>query len=389
MLQAMNMLMLNWKDIRNPAAGGAEVLAFSLARRLVRDGHQIVVFSRQYPGGVSEEQLDGITIKRRGSPLSVYARAAQYYRSLAVKPDLVLEMINTLPWQTPLYVPRNRRLAFVNQLAKEVFLYELPWPLSHLAYAFERVLYAPYRRTHILCSTQSTRKELGTFGIPAENVHVFPLGIDHDIHRPGLKKSVSPLFVFVGRLVRMKRADLCVCAFDVVRQKYPAAKLVIVGRGPQETKLQQLIAERRLENHVSLLHHDQHFLISANQQRQKVEIMQEAWALLLPSVKEGWGMVVTEAAACGTPAIVSNVTGLRDTTVHDKTGLVMSANPSPEELAAAIIRMIAEPGLRETLSAGARQWSLLFHGEASYQAFREILETHLQQRGPPASLRHQ
>ncbi len=376
----VNILILNWKDIRNPEAGGAEVVVFHLARRLVRDGHRVTVFTRAYPGCAPAETLDGIRVIRRGSRLSVYLHAFRYYHSLPEKPDLVLDMVNTLCWFTPFYVPATKRLLYVNQLAKEVLLFELPAPLSWLAYGLERLQFLPYRNTDTLCFSESTKADLATVGIPRRRTRIFPLGIDHARYVLGKKKSAFPLFVFVARLVKMKRADLCIRAMAIVCARHQDSRLVLVGRGPDEDRLQRLIADLDLRQRVSLLHREPNFLSGRENQEQmenqeqKVRLMQEAWALLLPSVKEGWGMVVTEAAACGTPAIVSNVTGLRDAVRNNVTGLVLSPSPSPQELAGAMLQVIEDPLLRRSLSEGARAWSTHFDWETSARRFKEILD---------------
>ena len=105
----------------------------------------------------------------------------------------------------------------------------------------------------------------------------------------------------------------------------------------------------------------------------KVTLMQATWAIIVPSVKEGWGMVVTEAASCGTPAIVSNVTGLRDSVVHNKTGIILSTNPTPQELADTMLILIKDIRFRKKLEKGAISWSKKFSWESSYAAFKKLL----------------
>ena len=110
-----------------------------------------------------------------------------------------------------------------------------------------------------------------------------------------------------------------------------------------------------------------------NDKDAKINLMQNAWALVFPSVKEGWGMTVSECAACGTPAIVTGVTGLRDSVVKDKTGLVVSKNPTDKELARAMIKIIENDKLRKKLSKNAISWSKKFTWDESYRGFKKIL----------------
>ncbi len=363
----MNALILNWKDIKNPDVGGAEIILYELSKRLVREGHTVTWFCRSFKGAKPEETIDGIRIIRRGNRFTVYWEAYKYYRSLSVKPDKVLDCVNTICWQTPLYVPKEKRIAYVNQLAKEVFFYELPPILSYIAYVLEPLEYLTYRDTKFLCYSESVKKDITTFGIPETNISTFPIGIDHNRYKPG-KKSRDPLFLFVARLTAMKRPDLCVEAMRIVVQKYPTAKLAIVGYGPMEKKLHDMIQTHKLEKNVYVVNKD-HLFFDTDPKDQKVKLMQQAWALLLPSVKEGWGMVVTEAAACGTPGIVTKVTGVQDSVLHGKTGVHISSEPSAGELAESMLLLISDGKKLLSLSHAAKKYSDTFEWETSFRIF--------------------
>jgi glycosyltransferase involved in cell wall biosynthesis len=270
-----------------------------------------------------------------------------------------------------LYVPKKNRLCYVNQLAKEVLFYELPPVISHVSYLLESLEYQTYRHTQFLCYSDSVKKDLRDFGIHSENVSTFPIGIDHARYIPG-KKSKDPLFVFVARLTPMKRPDLCIEAMRIVIRTYPKAKLALVGYGPMEGPLERMIHAYALEQSVFLVNKDALFF-HVTPKDKKVTLMQQAWALVLPSVKEGWGLVVTEAGACQTPAIVTNVTGLRDSVLPDTTGIFLSANPSAHELARAMIHIIEDASYRKKLSVGARTYSLTFTWDTSYDKFYEAI----------------
>jgi glycosyltransferase involved in cell wall biosynthesis len=368
----MDILILNWKDIKNPDVGGAEIILYELAKRLVREGHTVTWFCRMFDGGNVTETYDGINIVRRGNRFSVYWEAYRYYRSLKHKPDKVLDCVNTICWQTPLYVPREKRIAYVNQLAKEVFFYELPPVISHIAYALEPIEYLTYRTTQFLCYAKSVKKDLATFGIPEGNISLFPIGIDHARYNPG-KKSPYPLFLFVARLARMKRPDLCIHAMRLVIRRHPDAKLAIVGYGPMERQLAEMIRSYRMTGSVSLVNKDALFFDKTPKDK-KVTLMQQAWALLLPSVKEGWGMVISEAAASGTLSIVTRVTGLMDSVTDGRTGIMLSANPTPDELAAAMERVIADTEGRHAMEKQALSAVAALTWEKSYDKVRGYLK---------------
>lgn len=368
----MEILVLNWKDVKNPQVGGAEIIAFEFAKRLVKEGHKVTFFSRSFSNCLKEEILDGVKIVRRGNRLSVYLQAFLYYRSLKCKPDRVIDMVNTICWQTPLYVPEKNRIAYVNQLAKEVLFYELPWYLAYPAYFLEALEYQSYKNTKFICYSESTKKDLLDFGINKDIVNVFSLGLDHDRYLPGLKKDKNPLFIFVARLVRMKRADICIMAMKKIVKQYPKARLAIIGNGPDEERLSRIVKELNLSKNVIFVNKN-NFFLKKDRMDIKVKLMQEAWCLLLPSVKEGWGMVVTEAAACGTPSIVSNVTGLRDSVLKNKTGLILSEKPSDKELSTAMIEIINNNILRDKMSKESVSWSKNFNWDKSYSEFKSFI----------------
>lgn len=370
----MDILILNWKDIKNPQAGGAEIIAFEFARRLVNEGHKVTFFSRAFSNCLKEEIIDGVKIIRRGNRFNVYIKAYFYYKSLKKKPQKAIDMINTICWQTPLYIDKKIRIAYVNQLAKEVLLYEFFWPLSFIAYLIEKFEYFTYRNTKFICYSKSTKEDLISFDIKEKNIGIFPLGVDHDRYRKIGNKSKDPLFVFVARLAKNKRADLCIRSMKKVIGKYPKAILYVLGNGSDEKRLQKLVFRKDLEKNVKFINKN-NFFVDKNIKDLKVNLMQKAWALILPSVKEGWGLVVTEAAACGTPAIVSNVTGLRDSVVNGKTGIILSKNPSEDELAQSMIRLIEDSNLRRDISTGAYDHSQNFNWSKSFKLFKELILT--------------
>lgn len=368
----MEILILNWKDVKNPQVGGAEIIAFEFAKRLTKESHKVTFFSRSFSNCLKEEMLDGVKIVRKGNRLSVYFQAFFYYRSLKCKPDRVIDMVNTLCWQTPLYVPKKNRFAYVNQLAKEVFFFELQKPISYIAYLLEEIQYLTYRNTKFLCYSNSTKNDLREFGISEKNINIFPMGLDNERYKASGKKTAAPLFIYVGRLVKMKQVDLCIRAFKSVIKKHKNAKFAIIGNGPDEERLLNITKNLELSKSVIFVNKD-NFFLKKTKMDIKVKLMQEAWCLLLPSVKEGWGMVVTEAAACGTPSIVSDVTGLRDSVIKNKTGLVLSEKPSEKELSDAMLKVVGDSGLRSKLSKESVLWAKNFNWDKSYGEFRNLI----------------
>lgn len=367
----MNILIYNWKDLKHPEVGGAEIITHHIAKRLVSRGHQVTWFCRSFPGAPEHDRYDGIAVMRRGGLLSTYYHGWRYYRSLPKKPDLVIDMLNTIFWQTPLYARDSRVVAYVNQLAKEVLYYQMPWPLAGFAYQIEPLQFLSYRSTPFVCYAQSTKDDLASVGIPKQLIAVFPLGLDHGRYQPG-KKAASPLFVTLGRLVGMKRNNLVIKAMTHVTSHVSNAKLIIIGEGPEKERLKRLSERLKLSGSVVIQDKDVWFF-GKNARDQKIELLKQAWALVIPSAKEGWGMVVTEAAACGTPAIGTAVTGLKDSIRHDSTGLLVAADPTPHELAQAMIGLAQNRALREQLGRNALRFAKTLDWDKSFDDFRSAV----------------
>lgn len=367
----MNIFILNWKDLKHPQVGGAEIIVYELAKRLVLKGHEVTWFCRSFKGCLPEEMFEGIKVVRRGNLISMYIHAPLYYWQTKIKPDVVIDMSNTIYWQTPLWAWKSKKVAYLNQLAQDVFYYEYPILISRFGRFLERLQYLIYFNTNFICYAQSTKSDLISMGVVSKKINVFSLGIDHKRYVPGIK-SKTPLFICVNRLVKMKRTDMAIEAMSLLHKTHPEAKLVIIGTGYDRPRLEKLRDDLNLQTVVTFSDENVWFF-GKNLKDKKIQLMQKAWALVFPSVKEGWGMTVTESAACRTPSIVTDVTGLRDSVVKDKTGLIVSSNPTLDELSKSMERIITDSELRNRLSKNAVQFSRNFNWEKSCQQFEKII----------------
>lgn len=368
----MNILILNWRDTKNPQSGGAEIILYELAKRLAKKNHSVTWFCSSFSGAAKEESYDSIKIVRAGNKYSVYWHAFLYYSSLKVEPDIVLDCINTICWQTPLYIPKEKRILYANQSAREVFFYEYPFLFALFCFFIEPLQYLSYSDTKTICYSNSIREDLVSFGIPYNKISVFSLGIDHARYTLGAK-SKTPIFIYVGRFVKNKRIDVSVKAMQYVAKRYPETKLFLIGYGTEEKNLRTLINNLKLEGNVFIVNKDNVFL-EKNAKDVKTKFMQEAWGLLLLSAKEGWGMVVTEAAACGTPSIVADVSGLKDSVVNNETGIILSKNPHPLEVGVTMLRIIEEKNLRQKFFKKTVTWGKKFFWEDSFKTFYSYIK---------------
>lgn len=356
----LKILWFNWRDIVNPNAGGAEVFTHEVAKRLVRTGgHSITIFAARFPGCKKEEDIDGVHIHREGGKYTVYRKAKSYYNSNKQEFDLVVDEINTRPFMTPKYVKRIPILALIHQLAREFWFYETPFPLSYLGYHYlEKHWLSFYRDITTVTVSLSSKTDLDSLGF--KHVLIVPEGLSLNPLQQVSPKENEPTIVFVGRLKKAKLPDHALKAFMLIREKIPGARMGVIGDGYmlQDLKKSQVTSGIKFYGRVS------------NENRN--DIVSKAHIILVPAVREGWGLVVTEANALGTPAIGYNVQGLKDSIIDGKTGIVVDKN-SPEELASHAIKLLGDRDLLHRLSNNALEFSRSFNWDNSAEEFDRAL----------------
>ncbi len=327
-------------------------------------GHTVEWFSASFPGAAAVEELDGIRIVRAGRQWTVHWHAfKRYRRSLRGRFDAVIDEVNTMPFFTPFWagIPA---FMLIFQLARGVWWYESPFPVSAVGFAIEPIYLRGYRHTPAFTISRSTEQDLRALGFKGP-ITLIPIGIEK-VAFPSRPKAETPTFLYVGRLAPSKRIGHMLQALAQFRQATGTGTLWLVGSGPDgyQRSLAKLARDLRVERNVVFL--------GRVSSQEKHRLMAEAHALLMTSVREGWGLVVTEANACGTPAIVYDVPGLRDSVRDDLTGLVVP--PRPKSLSDAMIRMTTEQGLCARLSTEGRRWSATFSFDEAARLVELALE---------------
>jgi glycosyltransferase involved in cell wall biosynthesis len=368
----LRILILNWRCPRNPRAGGAEALTFEVARRLATAGHSVEWFAASFPGAPTEETLDGVRVVRAGRQWTVHWHAFNHYRkSLRDRFDLVIDEVNTMPFFTPLWagIPM---VTLIFQLAREVWWYESPIPINVIGYALEPVYLRVYRDKPVITISKSTEQDLRKLGFRGP-ITIMPIGIE-EVHSIQASKATTPTFLYVGRMAPSKRLGHMVRALAQFRRATGNGSLWLVGSGSEgyQRSLRQLARRLNVEQSV--------WFCGRVTDEEKHHLMTQANVLLMTSVREGWGLVVTEANACGTPAVVYDVPGLRDSVRNELTGLVVP--PRPDSLCQAMIRVTSDPGLYDSLVAEGQRWSRTLSFDQSAQIVgQELARIHLERLG--------
>jgi glycosyltransferase involved in cell wall biosynthesis len=359
-------LLINWRDIKNPDAGGAEVHYHEIFKRIVAMGHEVTLLSYRYPGGSEEEVVDGIRVVRRGGKFLFNYRVPFACRRLLKKEcyDIVVDDINKVPFYTPLYMSMPI-LALEHHLFAETIFLEVPFPVAAYIYLGELLIPAVYRRTRFTVVSESTRQDLAGRGIPYDNMTVIHNAVDHDVYRADFsRKSELPLIGYVGRIKRYKRIDLLVKAAKVAFERFPSAGMEIAGSGDYLTELKALAAELGIADRIVF-----RGFVS---EQEKVDILQRSHVVVNTSSKEGWGVTVVEANACGTPVIASDVPGLRDAVAHGTSGYLVPYG-DVDAFADRICAVLASRRLREELSQGAVEWAAQFTWDESARATLAVI----------------
>ena len=361
----MRILWLSWKDIQHPQAGGAEVVASELCKRLVQAGHEVTLVTAHYAGASHTEVIDGYNVVRVGGRFSVYFRAYQYIKQhLADWPDFVVEEINTIPFLSKLYLRDKQRLLFFHMLCREIWFYQLPLPASLVGYMLEPLYLRFLSSERAIAMSESTKQDLIRYGFKANKISLISEGIqldpvaDLDLDA----KYDQPTLVSLGSIRPMKRTLDQIRAFEIAKQSLPALQLKVAGdaSGAYGRKVIAAIKSSPYKQDIEYLGR-----ISSEQ---KSQLLQKAHLITVTSIKEGWGLIVTEAASQGTPAAVYNVDGLRDSVRHDQTGAVCVDN-TPARLASSIVELLSDQSHYQKLRKNAWEWSKQINFEISHQQF--------------------
>ncbi|OGG26314.1 hypothetical protein A3A59_03705 [Candidatus Gottesmanbacteria bacterium RIFCSPLOWO2_01_FULL_42_10] len=342
----MRILILNWKDLRHPLAGGAEIATHEYAKHLVKLGHQVFQISSLSPGLAKRETIAGVKVIRLGNLYTIQLHACIFYLShLRDQVDIVIDEIHGLPFFTPLYIQKPI-LAFIHEVAGEIWFADFSFPLATIGYMSEKIYFYFYRHLHFLTDANSTASELIKKGIPEINISILPLTINPPT-LVRLPKSQQPTLIYVGRLAPIKRLELLLEVCQILKTQFRSLKVIIVGRGKTHyiNHLNQLTRKLGLINRVRFLHQ-----VS---EKGKFKLLRYAWILVHPSLKEGFGLTVLEAASQQTPTVCFRVNGLKEL-VKDKTTGIVVAEETANALAHELTNLLQHRRLRLKLGNRAQ-----------------------------------
>ncbi len=363
MVETLRILWFNWRCVKHPEAGGAEVYTFEIAKRLVKMGHEVTIITSR-PNGLSpHEIIDGIEVIRDGGTYTVYIKARKIYEEkFRGKVDIVIDEINSVPFFTIRYV-KEPVVALIHQLMREYWLLGIKPPISWIGYLLEPKVLRMYRKVPTITVSESTKKDLEKLGF--EKVHIVPNGLNISPLDRIPEKEKIPTIIYLGRLKKTKRPDHAVSAFKHVVEEVSDARLWIVGDGPYREKLQNLVKKMHLLDKV--------VFFGRVTEEVKYELLKKAWILVVPSVREGFGLVVLEANAMATPVIGYNVPGLKDSVKHMETGILVESG-NIEALAKTTTQLLTDINLRNRLAKNALKHAQQYNWNRSTEYFIKVIK---------------
>ncbi|MCK4910185.1 MAG: glycosyltransferase family 4 protein [Thermodesulfovibrionales bacterium] len=350
----MNILIMNRRDTVNPAGGGAEVYTFEIARGLVERGASVTIFSSRFAGSASEEFVEGIRHKRKGSELTVHVYGFAHALNNRATYDVIIDEFNGLGFGGFL-LPNS--MILIHQMYREFWFSELGAP-GAIPYVIEPLLLRLYSRLPAVTVSPSTRDDLVSLGF--KNVRIVMNALSSTTLERVPEKEQLPTLIYLARLRSTKRPADAIAIYKKVKQSVPGVRLLMAGRGPQEEELKQMAGDDP----------DVRFLGFVSDQ-EKFDFLGRSHVLLVPGVREGFGINVIEAASVGTPAVGYDIHGLRDSIQDGDTGLLAAG---VDDAATKVASLLNDPGRLGQMSVRCLEYARQFNWKNRAGEFADTLE---------------
>ncbi len=370
----MNILILSWRSPGHPNEGGAEQVTLQHSKSWVKSGHDVVWFSSEFKGGKIQENIGGVEVIRKGGYVFGVRWQAFLWYFFGRHPrfDLVIDEFHGLPFFTPLYV-RGRKLAFIHEVAKEVWRLN-PWPKpfnlipSILGTYFEPFMFKYiYKRVPFMTVSESTKEDLTKWGIPRRGVTVVNNGVSLQMPSQIIKNTIKTA-MYLGAISEDKGTFDAIKVFSGIERKDEGWQYWIVGKGTREfvTKLKIEAKELGISNKLTFF--------GFVDDKKKFKLLSDASVLVNTSIREGWGLVNIEAAACETPVFGYEVSGMKDSVINGKTGFLTKVHDT-SELAAKIIEIVNNNPKYLNFRKNCKNWASRFTWEKSNKESLELIES--------------
>ncbi|WNI13102.1 glycosyltransferase family 4 protein [Corynebacterium sp. Z-1] len=359
----MKILLLCWRDMSHPQGGGSEAYIERVGEYLARQGHDVVLRTAAYTDAPRRSVKNGVRIERSGGKYGVYLLAP--LAAWRHRPDVIVDTQNGIPFFARLYSRAETVLLTHHSHLRQ-------WPVAGPfigrlgSFLERRVAPRVYRGAQYVTVSDASREDLIALGVRDADIAVVHNGVDPVPQVvPYLPDDGLTHLATLSRLVPHKRIEQ---AIDVVRE-LDGVVLDVLGSGWWEDELRTYAAglEGRVIFHGHVSDEYKHAVLS------------RASLHLMPSVKEGWGIAVIEAAQHGVPTVgYVEAGGLSDSIVDGVTGRLAGSRQQFREI---IEHLLDDAPERDRLGAGALEWAQRFSWEETGRRFAEVL-AHVKRPSP-------
>jgi len=362
--------MLSWRDLADVEAGGSEVHAATVARLWAEAGVDVTLRTSYAQGQAPVVTRDGYRVIRRAGRYLVFPRAVgSEVLGRQGDRDALVEIWNGMPFFSPVW-NRGPGVILLHHVHAEMWKMvlgdEAPWAAKLGDTIERRIAPLAYRKSRIVTLSPSSKDDIiELLHLPASNIDVISPGIDPRFS-PGGERATAPLVMAVGRLVPVKRYDHLIRSVAHARRRHPQLTLTIVGEGYEREALDHVAREFEGGEWVTFAGH----ITDA----ELVDLYRRAWLVTSASAREGWGMSLTEAAACGTPAVATRIPGHTDAVIDGQTGVLVERDDETA-MGSAIGDLIADHERRAALSRAAIEHAAGFSWEATAAGIMRVLAT--------------
>jgi len=359
-MERPRVLLVVWRDTGHPEGGGSERYVERMAESLAQSGYRVEIQCAAYRGANDGEWRAGVRYRRRGNKFGVYPHALRAVRK--ARADLVVDVQNGMPFFARL-VAGCPVLVLVHHVHREQWISALGETLGRIGWWIESRL-APwlFRKCRYVTVSEITKGELAELGVDRSRIAVVPNGLDTPPSCVA-KRSNDPTLVAVSRLVPHKRIEHAIDVVAKLARSWPTLRLEVVGQGPWDEVLRKRARDRGVEDRVQL-----HGWV---EERTKHEILERSWLHLGPSVKEGWGSFIMEAAAHGVPSVAYRAAGgVAESILDGKTGLLADGF---DEFAEQVNDLLADPARRMKMGLAGIEWAAKFDWAHSTAKFESLV----------------
>lgn len=295
--------------------GGKEKRIFEITTRLAKLGHDVHIFTMKWWAGESVKKENGVTLhgickllplysknKRRSIKQALYFAYKIFWPIFCEKFDCLeadqVPYFQLFPLKIATLLKRKKLIvSWLEVWGKKYWQEYLGWK-GNFGYLVEKIsVRLPDK--FIAISELTKNRLIQYFNIPEHKIsYIPPCGIDLEKFK-NLEKKESFDCIYFGRLLNHKNVNILVEAIKVLKIKLPKIKCLIIGEGPERNKLEELVKILNLQNNIK-------FLGFIKEEKKLFSYISSAKVFVLPSTREGFGISVIEANACGIPAIVIN-----------------------------------------------------------------------------------